>query len=69
MLGLSSSIITAVIASLVLVEAIWLLHLDRRGEIGAVVLACFAIGLGAALTPIGELLGTIATAALRADFW
>lgn len=68
-LGLFSSIITAVIASLVLVEAISLLRLDRRSEIAAVVLACFAIGLGAALTPIGEPLGTIATAALRADFW
>jgi predicted cation transporter len=34
-----------------------------------VVLACFAIGLGAALTPIGEPLGTIAIAALHADFW
>lgn len=69
MLGLCSSIITAVIAALVLVEAISLLRLDRRSEIAAVVLACFAIGLGAALTPIGEPLGTIATTALRADFW
>src|SRR5258708_31846094 len=35
----------------------------------AVVLACFAIGLGAALPPVGEPLGTIAIAALKADFW
>jgi predicted cation transporter len=68
-LGLISSVITAVIAALVLVEAIALLGLDRKSEIAAVVLACFAIGLGAALTPIGEPLGTIATAALSADFW
>ncbi len=68
-LGLLSSVITAVIAALVLVEAIALLGLDRRSEIAAVVLACFAIGLGAALTPVGEPLGTIAIAALRADFW
>jgi predicted cation transporter len=58
-----------VIAALILVEAIALLKLDRRSEIAAVVLACFAIGLGAALTPIGEPLGTIAIAALKADFW
>lgn len=68
-LGLVSSAITAVIAALVLVEAIALLNLDRRSEIAAVVLACFAIGLGAALTPIGEPLGTIAVHALHADFW
>lgn len=68
-LGLLSSVITAVIAALILVEAIALLKLDRSSEIAAVVLACFAIGLGAALTPIGEPLGTIATAALKADFW
>ena len=67
-LGLLSSVITAVIAALVLVEAIALLKLDRRSEIAAVVLACFAIGLGAALTPVGEPLGTIAIAALKTDF-
>src|SRR5271168_3416993 len=68
-LGLLSSVITAVIAALVLVEAIALLKLDRDSEIAAVVLACFAIGLGAALTPVGEPLGTIAIAALKTDFW
>ncbi|HVB80501.1 MAG TPA: DUF1646 family protein [Candidatus Binataceae bacterium] len=68
-LGLLSSVITAVIAALILVEAISLLKLDRKSEIAAVVLACFAIGLGAALTPVGEPLGTIAIAALHADFW
>jgi predicted cation transporter len=68
-LGLLSSIITAVIAALVLVEVIALLRLDRSSEIAAVVLACFAIGLGAALTPVGEPLGTVAIAALKTDFW
>jgi predicted cation transporter len=68
-LGLLSSVITAVIAALILVETIALLKLDRHSETGAVVLACFAIGLGAALTPVGEPLGTIAIAALKADFW
>ena len=68
-LGLLSSLITAVIAALILVEAIALLGMDRKSEIEAVVLACFAIGLGAALTPVGEPLGTIAIAALKVDFW
>jgi predicted cation transporter len=68
-LGVLSSVITAVIAALILVEAIALLKLDRRSEAAAVVLACFAIGLGAALTPVGEPLGTIAISALNVDFW
>jgi len=69
LLGLLSSVITAVIAALLLVEAIAMLKLDRPSETTAVVLACFAIGLGAALTPVGEPLGTIAIAALSVDFW
>ena len=66
-LGLLSSIITAIIAALVLVEIISCLTLDRKDEIVLVVLACFAIGLGAALTPIGEPLSTIAIAKLRGE--
>jgi predicted cation transporter len=68
-LGLLSSVITNVIAALILVEAISLLRLDRRSEIAAVVVACFAIGLGAALTPVASPLSAIAIAALHADFW
>jgi predicted cation transporter len=68
-LGLLASFITAVIAALILVEAIALLRLDRNSEVAAVVLACFAIGLGAALTPVGEPLSTVAVAALKVDFW
>jgi predicted cation transporter len=68
-LGMVSSIITAVVAALLLVEAIAMLRLDRPSETAAVIIACFAIGMGAGLTPIGEPLGAIATAALRADFW
>lgn len=68
-LGLLSSVITAVIAALFLVEAIALMKLDRGSETVTVVLACFAIGLGAALTPVGEPLGTIAVAALGQHFW
>jgi len=68
-LGLLASVITAVIAALILVEAIALLKLARGSEIAVVVLACFAIGLGAALTPAGGPLSALAIAALRADFW
>ena len=73
-LGFLSSVITAIIAALVLVEIISCLTLDRKHEIFLVVLACFSIGLGAALTPIGEPLSTIVLAKLKgapthADFF
>jgi len=66
-LGLVSSIITAIIAALILVEIINALSLDRNCEIKMVILACFAIGLGAALTPVGEPLSTIAISKLKGE--
>ena len=65
MLGLLSSVITAIIAALVLVEIITHLTLERKNEIILVILACFSIGLGAALTPIGEPLSTVTIAKLK----
>ena len=67
-LGLASSIITVIIASLILVEIIDALEVDRRTKISIDVVACFAIGLGAVLTPIGEPLSTIATSKLGQGF-
>ncbi|MDR7470848.1 MAG: DUF1646 family protein [Armatimonadota bacterium] len=68
-LGLISSVITVIIASLVLVELIGAMQFREDDETRLVVLACMVIGLGAALTPIGEPLSTIATAKLGEDFW
>ncbi len=68
-LGLVSSVITAIIASLVLVELISIMRFRVEDESRLVVVACMAIGLGAALTPLGEPLSTIAVAKLNADFW
>ena len=68
-LGLVSCVITAVVAALLLVEAIAMLKLDRKSETAGVVLACFAIGLGSGLTPMGGPLAAVAIAALGADFW
>ncbi|MEJ2368457.1 MAG: DUF1646 family protein [Acidobacteriota bacterium] len=73
-LGMTSSVITVIIASLVLVEVVSLLMLDRKAEIHIVIVACFAMGMGAALTPIGEPLSTIAIGKLsgepyHAGFW
>lgn len=68
-LGLLSSVITAIIAALILVLIVSVLNLDRQSEVRLVVLACFSIGLGAALTPIGEPLSTIAISKLGEDFF
>jgi predicted cation transporter len=68
-LGLASSIITAIIAAIILVELITIINLDRKTEINIVIISCFAIGLGAALTPLGEPLSTIIIAKMNVDFW
>ncbi|OCA82891.1 DUF1646 family protein [Pseudobacillus wudalianchiensis] len=69
LLGLLSSVITAIIAALILVLIVSVLSLDRPSEVRLVVLACFSIGLGASLTPIGEPLSTIAVSKLGEDFF
>jgi predicted cation transporter len=66
-LGLMSSVITAIIAALILAEVISALRLHRTLEVRLVIIACFSIGLGAVLTPIGEPLSTIAVAKLRGE--
>jgi len=63
-LGLISSVISAILAAILLVEIICALPLDRGSKIDITVVACFAIGLGAALTPLGEPLSTIIVAKL-----
>lgn len=68
-LGLLSSVITAIIAAIILVAVVSVLKMDRKSEIKLVILACFAIGLGAALTPIGEPLSTITVNKLGQDFF
>ncbi len=68
-LAMLSSIITAIVAALVLVEIIGLLHIAGSARVRVTVAACFAIGLGAALTPLGEPLSTLAAAALKLPFF
>ena len=66
-LGLLSSVITAIIAALVLAEITSALRLPRKVEVRLVIVACFSIGLGAVLTPLGEPLSVIAIEKLRGD--
>lgn len=58
-LGLTSSVITAIIAALILAEITVMLPLERAGRTKLVVFSCYAIGMGAVLTAIGEPLGTV----------
>jgi len=67
LLGLASSVITAIIAALLLVELVNCMPLDRQTKINLVIIACFSIGLGAVLTPVGEPLSTIAVTKLQGD--
>ncbi len=64
-LGLFSSLITAIIAALIAAEIIKSFNLADRDKIRLVVYVCFAIGLGAVLTPVGEPLSTIVVARLK----
>lgn len=68
-LGLISSVITAIVAAIILVSVVGVLKMDRQSEIRLVILACFAIGMGAALTPLGEPLSTIVVSKLNEDFF
>ncbi len=73
-LGLISSIISAILAAIILVEIVCALPLGRQEKIGVTVISCFSIGLGAVLTPLGEPLSTITISKLSgepyyAGFW
>lgn len=63
-LGFSSSIITAIIAALIVAEVTVMLPLGRAGRIKMVIFSCYAIGMGAILTSIGEPLGTVVVSKL-----
>jgi predicted cation transporter len=68
-IGLLSSIITAIIAALLLVEIVSILPISRKNKINIDIVACFSIGVGAVLTPIGEPLSTMVVSKLNVNFW
>jgi predicted cation transporter len=68
-LGLLSSLITAIIAALVLVEIVHALPFNHKQKVILTIISCFSIGLGAVLTPIGEPLSTVVVSSLSADFF
>ena len=67
LLGLMSSIISVIVTAVILSEIALTLPLDRNRKIEFVIIACFAVGLGAALTPVGEPLSTIAVSKLKGE--
>jgi predicted cation transporter len=58
-LGLLSSVISVIVTACVLSEVIAALPYTKSDKIKVAVVTCFAVGLGAALTPVGEPLSTI----------
>jgi len=68
-IGFLSSIITAIIAALLLVEIVSILPVSRKNKININIVSCFSIGIGSILTPIGEPLSTIVVAKLGLSFW
>jgi len=68
-IAMLASLITAIVAALVLVQVIGLLQLEPERRPSVTVAACFAVGMGASLTPIGEPLSTLAAFALKLSFW
>ena len=67
-LGLTSSVISVIVSAVILAEVVASLPIDRRSKVEFTVIAAFALGLGAALTPIGEPLSTIAVSKRGAEF-
>jgi predicted cation transporter len=62
--GILCSVISIIMAAVLLSEIISALPLDKKEKIKFAVVACFAVGLGAVLTPVGEPLSTILVAKL-----
>jgi predicted cation transporter len=58
-LGLISSVVSVIVTACLLAEVISALPFARSDKMKIVVVTCFAIGLGAGLTPVGEPLSTI----------
>lgn len=58
-LGLISSVVSVIVTACLLAEVVFALPFTRRDKMRIVVLTCFAVGLGAGLTPVGEPLSTI----------
>jgi predicted cation transporter len=67
LLSLISSLVSVIVTSVILAEIAAVLPLKKQERIKLIVLACFAVGLGAVLTPLGEPMSTILVQRLSGD--
>jgi predicted cation transporter len=58
-LGLISSLISVIVTSVLLAEIVAALPLTKSDRVKLVVVTCFAVGIGAVMTPLGEPMSTI----------
>ena len=73
-LGLSSSLVSVTVSALLLAEVLKVVNLEHKTTVYITVFACYAIGLGAVLTPLAEPMGlvinnTLAGPPYHADFF
>ena len=62
--GLFSSVISVILTAVLLAEIAAALPIAKKVKIELIVVSCFAVGLGAVLTPLGEPLSTLLVAKL-----
>ena len=65
--GLFSSILSVIVTAVLLAEIVAAIPIERKKKIEMTVITCFAVGMGAALTPVGEPLSTIAVSKLSGE--
>ena len=73
-LGMTSSLVSVTVSALVLAEVLKVVKLERPAMVRITVFACYAIALGAVLTPMAEPMGLVIKQALsgpphEADFF
>ena len=74
LLGMTSSLVSVTVSALVLAEVLKVVNLEHDTTVKITVFACYAIGLGAVLTPLAEPMGLVISNALsgpphNADFF
>lgn len=67
-LGLMSAIITSIVAAILMVEIVHALPYNHKDKTLLTVIACFAIGVGCMLTPLGGPLPTVIVGTLGKNF-
>ena len=74
LLGMTSSVVSVTVSALLLAEVLKVVKLEHSAMVRITVFACYAIALGAILTPMAEPMGLVIKSALsgpphRADFF